>query len=187
MVRLKPREALTLVESKPCSNGAIASSSAAQAIVGIGRGYLISFAPGWSRRYGVSILNYVATSNHVHLLVADQGNQEIPRAMQLIAARTAQEFNTRKKRKGAFWEGRYHATAVQTDEHFLQCMTYIDLNMVRAGVVRHPCDWDVCGYNEIQSPWSRKGVIDFCRLKDYLDVASVGDLAILQKYVDESD
>lgn len=29
----------------------------------------------------------------------------------------AQEYNQRKKRKGAYWEVRYHATAVETGEH----------------------------------------------------------------------
>ena len=110
------------------------------------------------RRYGLSVLNYIATSNHVHLLVVDQGNNEIPAAMQLIAGRTAQEFNHRKNRRGAYWEDRYHATAVQTDQHLAQCITYIDLNMVRAGVVDHPSDWDVCGFNEIQRHWKRKGM-----------------------------
>ena len=124
------------------------------------------------RRYGLSILNYIATSNHVHLLLADQGNREISRSMQLIAGRTAQEFNKRKCRKGAFWEDRYHATAVQTDSHLLRCITYIDLNMVRARAVARPSQWDVCGYNEIQSPWGRKGVIDFDRLKYYFGVDS---------------
>ena len=38
------------------------------------------------RRFGLSILNYMATSNHIHLLVADNGDQEaISKAMQLIA------------------------------------------------------------------------------------------------------
>jgi len=64
------------------------------------------------KRYGLRILDYVATSNHIHLLVLDGGEREIiPRSMQLVAGRTAQEFNQRKKRKGAFWEDRYHATA----------------------------------------------------------------------------
>jgi hypothetical protein len=33
--------------------------------------------------------------------------------MQLIAGRTAQEYNQRKARGGAFWEDRYHATAIE--------------------------------------------------------------------------
>ena len=111
------------------------------------------------RRYGLTVLNYIATSNHVHILVVDQGNDEIPRSMQLVAGRTAQEYNKRKNRNGAFWEDRYNATAVQSDQHLLRCIAYIDLNMVRAGVVRHPCEWEISGYHEIQLPRRRKGII----------------------------
>lgn len=101
--------------------------------------------------------------------------------MQLIAGRTAQEYNIRKNRKGAFWEDRYHATAVQTDGHLARCITYIDLNMVRAGAVEHPCDWQVSGYHEIQAPWQRKQVIDFNALAEYFSVSNRLDLATLQE------
>ncbi len=106
------------------------------------------------------MLNYIATSNHIHLLVVDTGEETIPKSLQLIAGRTAQEYNIRKKRKGAFWEDRYHATAVQTDEHLVKCLIYIDLNMVRAGVVRHPSEYGISGYNEIQNPSERYAVVD---------------------------
>jgi putative transposase len=112
------------------------------------------------KRYGLCVLNYMVTSNHVHLLVKDTGNDVISKSMQLIAGRTAQTYNQRKHRKGAFWEDRYHATAVQTDEHFIRCLVYIDLNMVRAGVVRHPEKWPHCGYHEIQQPPVRYRIID---------------------------
>ena len=132
-----------------------------------------------TRRFGTSVLNYVVTSNHIHLLVLDRGREEVPATMQLVAGRTAQEFNTRKGRRGAFWEDRYHATAVQDDGHFARCMTYIDLNMVRAGVVTNPSAWEVCGFNEIQSPWGRKGVIDFAELRRLFDVRTTQQLATL--------
>ena len=85
------------------------------------------------RRFGLRILNYIVTSNHIHLLVQDRGRDEIAHSMQLIAGRTVQEYNRRKQHSGAFWEDRYHATAVDTGEHLLRCLAYIDLNMVRAG------------------------------------------------------
>jgi hypothetical protein len=71
--------------------------------------------------------------------------------MQLVAGRTAQAYNERKDRHGAFWEDRYHATAVETGEHVARCIVYIDLNMVRAGMVRHPAQWKAGGYHEIQA------------------------------------
>ncbi len=113
------------------------------------------------QRYGLSVLNYIVTSNHVHLLVRDRGKGEIPKSMQLIAGRTAQAYNQRKQRTGAFWEDRYHATAVEADKHLAKCMVYIDLNMVRAGVVNHPSQWRRSGYQEIQHPSQRYRVIDY--------------------------
>ena len=93
------------------------------------------------KRFGLCVLNYIVTSNHIHLLVRDRGDGEITRSMQLIAGRTAQEYNQRKSRKGAYWEHRYHATKVDAEGYFARCLVYIDLNMVRARVVAHPAQW----------------------------------------------
>ena len=112
------------------------------------------------KRFGLRILNYVVTSNHIHLLVVGSGEDAIPNSIQLIAGRTAQEFNQRKKRKGAFWEDRYHATAVDTDDHLIRCMVYMDLNMVRAGVIKHPAEWPFGGYQEIQQGPGRYSRVD---------------------------
>ena len=82
----------------------------------------------------------------------DQARGEIARSLQLVAGRTGQGYNERKGRRGAFWEDRYHATAIETGEHLARCLVYIDLNMVRAGVVKHPAEWEAGGYHEIQGP-----------------------------------
>ena len=61
----------------------------------------------------------MVTSNHVHLLVFDNGGRNvIPDSIKLVAGRTGQEYNVRKNRKGAFWEDRYHATAVGRNRYF---------------------------------------------------------------------
>ncbi len=110
------------------------------------------------------------TSNHIHLLVLDTTKNTISESMQLIAGRTAQEFNKRKNRKGAFWDDRYHATAVDSNDYLLRCMVYVDLNRVRTGVVRHPSQWPGSGYNEIQNPPKRKGIIDVFQLVELLNI-----------------
>jgi len=134
------------------------------------------------KRYGLSVLNYMVTSNHIHLLVRDNGERDvIPNSIQLIAGRTGQEFNQRKKRKGAYWEDRYHATAVETDSHLIQCLLYMDLNMVRAGVVNHPSEWPFCGYNEIQQPRERYALVDYQGLRGLLNFREMPDLAAAYK------
>jgi len=119
------------------------------------------------RRYGLSILNYAVTSNHIHLLVQDGKDRDvISNSIKLVAGRVAQEYNIRKNRKGAFWEDRYHATAVETGQHLLRCIVYIDLNMVRTGAVTHPSEWAFCGYNEIQNPRKKNKLINYKKLAE---------------------
>jgi len=96
--------------------------------------------------------------------------------MQLVASRTAQEYNWRKNRKGAYWEDRYHATAIERDDHLFRCIVYLDLNMVRAGVVTHPSDWRFSGYNEIQNPRQRYALINYKRLMQLLNIQTVEEL-----------
>jgi putative transposase len=62
-------------------------------------------------------------------------SETIPKSVHVLAGRTGQQYNQRKNRKGAFGEDRYHATAIEAGEHLLRCIVYVDLNMVRAGVV----------------------------------------------------
>jgi len=112
------------------------------------------------KRFGLTTLNYIVTSNHIHLLVQEGKEHEVAKSIQIVAGRTAQEFNQRKNRYGAFSKNRHHATAVDSSDYLTQCLTYIDLNMVRAGVVKHPSEWSQSGFNEIQSPPERYQLIN---------------------------
>lgn len=134
------------------------------------------------KRFNLSVLNYMVTSNHIHLLVYDNnGPDAIPKSMQLIAARTGQEYNIRKQRRGAFWEDRYHATAIEKNAHLNRCLVYIDLNMVRAGVVDHPKMWPFGGYNEIQNPPRRYRIIDLDSLARLMGCTDLQNLQSAHK------
>jgi putative transposase len=101
--------------------------------------------------------------------------------MQLVAGRTGQEFNQRKNRRGAFWEDRYHATAVETGNHLARCLVYIDTNMVRAGMVGHPAMWPFSGYNQIQVPRKKNVLIDYERLQMLLGLDSYEEVKSCHK------
>ncbi len=133
------------------------------------------------KRYGLCVLNYMVTSNHIHLLVEDSGGEVIQRSIQLIAGITARDYNRRKKRKGAFWEDRYHATAVEVDSHLIRCLIYIDMNMVRAGIVDDPREWAWCGYHEIQNPPQRYAIIDRGRLMSLVGILDSDELIAAQR------
>jgi putative transposase len=138
------------------------------------------------KRFGLSVLNYQVTCNHVHLLVWDRGRGEIARSMQLIAGCTGRSYNRRKRRRGAFWEDCYHATAVDTEAYLARCLVYIDLNMVRAGVVRHPREWRECGYHEIQHPPARRRIIDRAALCELIGTADQRLAAVQNEWIEST-
>lgn len=101
---------------------------------------------------------------------------DIPESMKLVAGRTAQEYNQRKNRRGAYWEDRYHRTAVQSGEHLAQCLVNIDRNMVRVGVVSHLSKWPLSGYNQIHEPRRKNVLIDHEWLQVLLGAVSYDQL-----------
>ena len=112
------------------------------------------------RKHGLSLLSYNITSNHVHLIVFSDYVEQIAQVMQSAAGEFARDYNRRKKRRGAFWEGRYHATIVDSGEYLWECLKYVELNMVRCGVVQHPCEWEWSGYRELMGQRRRNCLLD---------------------------
>ncbi|MBE0461573.1 MAG: transposase [Candidatus Aminicenantes bacterium] len=140
------------------------------------------------KKYNLIILNYSLTSNHIHLVVYDDGKRNvIPHSMMLVSSRVALEYNKRKNRSGAFWEDNYHATAVGTESHLHRCLIYVDLNMVRAKVVDHPKDWPFCGYHELTEKRLRYCLIDKPKLMELLRINHPDELKrIYEGWVEQS-
>jgi REP element-mobilizing transposase RayT len=91
-------------------------------------------------RSPASLRGYCLTVNHVHLLLWTESKVAIANLMQSLAGDFAPLYNIRKHRRGAYRGDRYHATRVEGDAYLRNWMKYIDLNMVRAVAVRHPCE-----------------------------------------------
>ncbi len=120
------------------------------------------------KRHKVVIYGYCITSNHVHIIARVDDTENVARMMQLAAGQTALAYNRRKERTGAFWSEQYHCTLIENGEHFRRCMSYVDLNMVRSGVVTHPRDWKWCGYHEIIGQRQRNCLLSIDSLLDLL-------------------
>ena len=77
-----------------------------------------------------------------------------------------------KKRPGAFWGDRYRATAVESGQHLLNCLIYLELNPVRAGIVDHPRKWPFCSFHEHQEQKRRYTLVDMNSLLELMDINS---------------
>lgn len=89
---------------------------------------------------------YVLMTNHVHLLVTPGENFGIARLMQTIGRKYVQYVNRTHHRSGTLWEGRYKASLIDSGAWLLNCMQYIEMNPVRAGMAGHPAAYHWSSY-----------------------------------------
>jgi putative transposase len=87
----------------------------------------------------LKVYGYCLMTNHVHLIVdpgADAAN--LGRLMKRLAGRHTRRINRLKHRTGTAWEGRFRCSPIESDRYLLACARYVDLNPVRAGMVKAP-------------------------------------------------
>ena len=97
-------------------------------------------------RYGCEIHAYVLMTNHIHLLASPQEKESISRLLQHVGRRYVPYINHTYGTSGSIWEGRYKASLIHDEEYLLVCMRYIELNPVRANMVRSPAHFRWSSY-----------------------------------------
>lgn len=88
-----------------------------------------------------SLHGYVLMRNHVHLLATPRVAGGVSRLMQAVGRRYVRRVNLRLGRTGSLWEGRFKSFPVDSDRYLVNCLAYIELNPVRAGLVARAADF----------------------------------------------
>lgn len=91
-------------------------------------------------RYSAVIHSWCLMRNHYHLLVETPAGN-LSQVMQHINGAYTNYFNTKRKRAGHLFQGRYKAILVDADHYAQELSRYIHLNPVRVGAVTDPSDY----------------------------------------------
>ncbi|HZD50226.1 MAG TPA: transposase [Silvibacterium sp.] len=93
------------------------------------------------KRYDLDILGYVVMPEHIHLLLGEPSNHEIPlsKALQSLKLSVAKRLTPRP-----FWQTRYYDFNVFSHNKRIEKLKYMHRNPVTRGLVERPEDW----------PWS---------------------------------
>jgi REP element-mobilizing transposase RayT len=86
-------------------------------------------------RFGYRVHAFCLMSNHLHLAL-QAGDEGLSAGMQNLSFRYTRYLNTRLKRVGHVFQGRFKAFLVDQDRYGLALVRYIHLNPVRAKLVR---------------------------------------------------
>lgn len=109
-------------------------------------GLYLHFLGQLAQRFECAVHAYVLMTNHVHLLLTSDKNDGPSLLMKHLGQRYVQYVNKTYRRSGTLWEGRFRSSIVQRDGYALKCQRYIELNPVRAGMVKHPGEYRWSSY-----------------------------------------
>jgi putative transposase len=100
-----------------------------------------------AEKFTVKVHCFVLMTNHVHLLLTADDYTGISNVMQSLGSYYVRYINTTYERTGTLWEGRFKSSLVDSEEYLLNLYRYIEMNPVRAGMVKHPKDYRWSSYH----------------------------------------
>ena len=101
--------------------------------------YLALLAEG-CRAAGTAVWGYCLMPNHVHLILVPRDEDGLRAALGEAHRRYTRHVNFREDWRGYLWQGRF-ASFPMDERHLLACARYVELNPVRARLVRRARDW----------------------------------------------
>ena len=104
-------------------------------------GFFMNVLTNTLEEFEVDLHAFVLMTNHVHLLMTPSNAEGISRVMQSVGRRYVRYINTVYGRTGTLWEGRHKASLIDSDAYLMICHKYIELNPVRAKMVKHPSEY----------------------------------------------
>lgn len=100
----------------------------------------------YTKSEGCLLHSFVLMTNHVHILLTPSGLESASMLMKRLGQHYVQYVNRTYKRSGTLWEGRFRSCIVQQQEYLIACQKYIEMNPVRAGMVKHPGEYRWSSY-----------------------------------------
>jgi len=95
-----------------------------------------------------ALILYPKESVKLNAWSAEQWNKfrdrlfDVSEFMRNFQAAFARWFNASHERKGRFWGDRFKSTLLEDEKAVMDCLLYIELNPVRAGIVERPEDYE---------------------------------------------
>lgn len=121
--------------------------------------FFIAYLLGAKGKTNSKIYAYCLMTNHVHLLIEPTDEHGLGNMIQSLGRKYVRYINQTYGRTGTLWEGRFKSSPVSKDAYFLACCRYIELNPVRAGMVKQPKDYVWSSYN-FRAEGKRDKVLD---------------------------
>ncbi len=89
-------------------------------------------------RYQIEIYSYCLMSSHVHLAGHCDKKENLSNFIRIVNSLFARHYNKKTGKRGQVCMDRFKSHVIEEDSALIKVMNYIDLNPVRAHIVKHP-------------------------------------------------
>ena len=94
----------------------------------------------WCMKFRVETWAYCLMPNHIHLIVVPETKDGLNQVIGEAHGRYTRRINFREGWRGHLWQGRF-SSFIMDEMYLLACTRYVELNPVRAGLVKNPEEW----------------------------------------------
>ena len=130
----------------------------------------LNFLESSRKKFPLKIYNFVLMNNHLHLLAEPGAEYSLSQAMEMVLKNYAKYFNGKYDHAGHVFQGRFKNFVIQSERYFFNCCRYIDLNPIKAKIVKVPEDYPWSGHEALSRGRKSPLVIDHHEL--YLNLGN---------------
>ena len=102
----------------------------------------------YKKGLGFKLYGYCLMPNHIHIIGQMERKENLAIFMQSINNSYTFYFNFKYKKVGHLWQGRFKSKIITKNRYLLDCISYVELNPVRANIVISPCEYKWSSYKE---------------------------------------
>ena len=93
-------------------------------------------------KVSMRLTGFCLMTNPFHLLLRPREDGDLSRWMQWLMTLHVRRYHRDYKSSGHVWQGRFKAFPVQSNEHCLTVLRYVERNPLRANMVERIPDWE---------------------------------------------
>jgi len=97
-------------------------------------------------KHRVKIYHYILMTNHAHIIIAAPTGKDLSNFMKGLNVLYTVYYRKNYGGVGHFFQDRFKSFVIQSGIYLLECGRYIELNPVKAGIVKFPGDYRWSSY-----------------------------------------
>ena len=102
----------------------------------------------YKKKFGFKLYAYCLMPNHIHMVGQIEVAKNLSKFMQGITLVYTIYFNQKYTGVGHLWQGRFKNKVIAKDQYLVDCISYVELNPVRAQLVNAAYEYPWSSYKE---------------------------------------